>query len=734
MEWSVRALLLAVGTGVVVGALRVRAAAALHRAWTAAMVAMLLLPAWTTCVPTVSAPVLPAVREPVRMEPAPGVFAEQVEVSTQAVAGAVRPARGPLRPDWRQIALGVYLAGIAVMLVRLMRGTRQVRSMVRGASAGDGFVTSPLCAAPVTIGWLRPVLLLPESWRTWSTAKLEAVLIHEREHVRRRDSLVQWLALLNRCLFWFHPLAWWLERKLAALAEEACDAVVLARGHAPHEYAQYLIEIARSVNQTGARIRWAGAVAFSNGKLPQRIRLIMDARTVLPVSRAKSMAAAGLCGVLIVMFGACSLGRHAAPAAGQAAMSQQEQTDRARFQQQRQRQQQADVRVWTAALALTPAGANELTAYVQAHPNDQEKLLELVRYRQSKKDWKALDELTLWFIAQHPEARVDWGLRPAWDTVWDRDGYERGRQLWTGQMKKPWSSPFVYMNAAEFLSGNDNEQAEQILLEGRRRFPSSPLHWEVFLARHYAWALAGRAEQLPEDRMVVTRDAPPAQGPYARKVRETLPASTDVDLLTRTVEELQVNRASGEFARSLVDRVLAIEPENKMAHTYRDGSRRADIVSRAAADPSSVSEADRMVLLEAQLRRPGAPDTEATAKELLTLAARNAKDADCGTAIFLGHLALGAAVLERGDKAEAVRHLLATADAPPTEFLRYEQIDMSLARKLVDAGERDAVATFLDRCAKFNRGGKPLAQWAAQIRRGFNPGLAPNSRMFRPAQ
>ena len=73
-------------------------------------------------------------------------------------------------------------------------------------------------------------------------------MIHEREHARRRDPLVQWLALLNRCVFWFHPLAWWLERKLAALAEEACDAAVLAGGHAPHDYARYLIEMARSVN------------------------------------------------------------------------------------------------------------------------------------------------------------------------------------------------------------------------------------------------------------------------------------------------------------------------------------------------------------------------------------------------------------------------------------------------------------------------------------------------------
>ena len=175
----------------------------------------------------------------------------------------------PASPDWRQIYYPpVYLAGIAVMLARLIWGTLQIRSMKYEVRRSEGFATSSRCAAPVTIGWLRPVLLLPSGWRTWSAAKLDVSLgVREREHIRRRDPLVQWLALLNRCIFWFHPLAWWLERKLAWLAEEACDEAVLAGGHEAHlAYAPlHLIEMARSVNETRARLRWAGAVEFSSG-------------------------------------------------------------------------------------------------------------------------------------------------------------------------------------------------------------------------------------------------------------------------------------------------------------------------------------------------------------------------------------------------------------------------------------------------------------------------------------
>ena len=41
-----------------------------------------------------------------------------------------------------------------------------------------------------------------------------AVLAHERMHVQRADCLVALIAEINCCLYWFHPLAWWLKRHL----------------------------------------------------------------------------------------------------------------------------------------------------------------------------------------------------------------------------------------------------------------------------------------------------------------------------------------------------------------------------------------------------------------------------------------------------------------------------------------------------------------------------------------
>ena len=114
--------------------------------------------------------------------------------------------------------------------MRLAIGTVRAYRLVRQSVMNHGRLTSAACASPVT--WMAsPVVILPETWHEWSSSKLDAVLAHEQAHVRRRDPLVQWLALLNRAVFWFHPIAWWLERRLTALAEQTWDDAVLDRGH-----------------------------------------------------------------------------------------------------------------------------------------------------------------------------------------------------------------------------------------------------------------------------------------------------------------------------------------------------------------------------------------------------------------------------------------------------------------------------------------------------------------------
>src|SRR5580698_7197060 len=259
VEFAFRTSLIVLTTAVVLRALRIKSAAAKHGVWASVIVIMLALPVWMAWGPKASVPVLPATSVPT---PVVVDTSEQPPLVMPEIPDAPLAVKAPVW-NWEAVFLGGYFLGALALLLRLAIGTIRAQRL-----------TSASCAAPVTVGLLRPRIILPVSSREWTREQLDAVLTHEREHARRRDPLFQWLALLNRAVFWFHPLAWWLERKLSALAEEACDAAVLERGHDPCAYSRYLLELAREVKRAGTRVNVvADAVAMTmpGSYLPQRV-------------------------------------------------------------------------------------------------------------------------------------------------------------------------------------------------------------------------------------------------------------------------------------------------------------------------------------------------------------------------------------------------------------------------------------------------------------------------------
>jgi beta-lactamase regulating signal transducer with metallopeptidase domain len=274
LECVVRAALLVVATAIVLQALRVKAAATKHRIWAGVMALMLLLPLWTAWGPKVSLPVLPPLTQNI---------ANKTKVPLEIYFDV---SRQPTPVDRKKaVYLTVYLLGVCLLLLRLALGTVRSSSLVRGSTLHDGLRSSPLCAAPVTVGLVYPTVILPQEWQQWPQAQLGAVLTHESEHARWRHPLIQWLALLNRAIFWFHPAAWWLEAHLSALSEEACDNAVLASGYDRRVYSQYLIDMARSVERSGARLCVPG-IAMPRSSLARRIRQILDGGSIPLVSRS----------------------------------------------------------------------------------------------------------------------------------------------------------------------------------------------------------------------------------------------------------------------------------------------------------------------------------------------------------------------------------------------------------------------------------------------------------------
>lgn len=97
---------------------------------------------------------------------------------------------------------------------------------------------------PMTLGFLRPLVLLPASvMLALSPDQLEVILAHELAHVRRADYFWNLLQTLAETLFFFHPAVWWVGNRLKEQRELCCDDIALAMCADPLLYATALLRV-----------------------------------------------------------------------------------------------------------------------------------------------------------------------------------------------------------------------------------------------------------------------------------------------------------------------------------------------------------------------------------------------------------------------------------------------------------------------------------------------------------
>ncbi len=290
--WALRSSILILGGALLLWLLRVKDASIRLAAWTAILWASLAIPALHMAVPKL----------PVAFATAPAVQVASPTADSGAVPMLVAP--GPVtgaerhsaavskRFDWAWAAAAVYLLVSLTLLLRLGIGLAVSLRLVRGSRA-TGRVTEGIeiresdgVAVPVTLGIVRPAIVLPPGWRQWESAKLEAVLAHERSHIRRRDPAVQVLSAIHRALLWHSPLSWFLHRRIVRVAEEASDDAAVAATRDRTLYARVLLDfMERAAPRTAG---WAGVPMARYGRPDQRIHRILDGTGLPGLSRGVS--------------------------------------------------------------------------------------------------------------------------------------------------------------------------------------------------------------------------------------------------------------------------------------------------------------------------------------------------------------------------------------------------------------------------------------------------------------
>jgi beta-lactamase regulating signal transducer with metallopeptidase domain len=197
------------------------------------------------------------------------------------------------------VLFAVWLCGVVFMATRLIARAQNDRRDAAVADLTPSFLTqgvpvrlSATAQEPSVDGLLRPHISLPlRMARLLSEKELDAVLIHEITHVRRRDNLIGLLYEVALCGLWFHPLVWLTGSRLAIFRELACDDSVIARSRG----ADLVTAMAKLVTPGKPNSLRAGAASF----LSQRL-------TRLTASPPEKMSRTGD-SLLIVIFSAVLL-------------------------------------------------------------------------------------------------------------------------------------------------------------------------------------------------------------------------------------------------------------------------------------------------------------------------------------------------------------------------------------------------------------------------------------------
>jgi hypothetical protein len=106
-------------------------------------------------------------------------------------------------------------------------------------------------------------------------------------HVARKDALTRALAAIDRSVFWFSPVAWWLERHLAVLAEQASDDAALGAGTDHVLYAEVLLDFFRDLQNSVGRVRWEGVAMIRGKQAHARVDRILDSTRKLSAGLRK---------------------------------------------------------------------------------------------------------------------------------------------------------------------------------------------------------------------------------------------------------------------------------------------------------------------------------------------------------------------------------------------------------------------------------------------------------------
>lgn len=196
--------------------------------------------------------------------------------------------------DYFPLFTGIWILGMFAMMLRFLGGyalvrrykhhrvkpvmgewNRKFKELARsiGVNQKVRLLESALVRIPVAIGYFKPVVLIPLGALNGVPAmQMEAILVHELAHIRRRDYLVNMIQSLLEVVFFYHPVVWWLSGNIRIERENICDDIAITQTGNTMEFAKALTNI-QEIN-LGSPALAAGLSGKNKNRLLNRIRRI----------------------------------------------------------------------------------------------------------------------------------------------------------------------------------------------------------------------------------------------------------------------------------------------------------------------------------------------------------------------------------------------------------------------------------------------------------------------------
>ncbi len=162
---------------------------------------------------------------------------------------------------------------------------------------------SGLVKVPMVAGFLKPFILIPIGLiANLPAEQVEAILLHELAHIRRRDFMVNLVQSFAEILFFFNPAVLWLSSLLREEREHCCDDMAIAVTQSKTGYIHALVSFQEYQLENATPL----AMAFPGKKdqLLNRVKRIIDNsnKTLNTAERSFLVLCFSLIGILTMVF------------------------------------------------------------------------------------------------------------------------------------------------------------------------------------------------------------------------------------------------------------------------------------------------------------------------------------------------------------------------------------------------------------------------------------------------